>query len=204
MKSLDPRVNRLPELKGELAPKAPLDQLGTFEVFTQLKENKPYTHTGAVHASNEEMAFIFAKEQFSRRQTCTGLFVVDTRNIYTTGFTEDDGNIYAELPEEADTSGDVESYEIFHLMRRGKQHEHIGSVEARGYQHALSLAKPEFIDGKPVYNVWVAKTSDILFNDEEDRIIWDTLPEKQFRDAIAYKAGDKLKEFKQRNAQDHE
>ncbi len=202
MKSLDPRVNRLPELNGELAPKAPMDQLGTFEVFTQLRENKPYIHTGAVHAPNEEMAFLFAKEQFSRRQTCTGLFVADTRNVYTTGYTEDDQNIYSTLPDADDSDGPSESYEVFHLMRRGKQHEHIGSVEARSYQGALSLAKPEFIDGKPVYNVWVVKTSDILFNDEEDKIIWNTLPEKQFRDAIAYKAGDKLKEFKERKQAD--
>ncbi|MCA6075233.1 phenylacetic acid degradation b [Fulvivirga sedimenti] len=202
MKSLDPRVNRLPELNGELAPKAPLDQLGTFEVFTQLHENKPYIHTGAVHAPNEEMAFLFAKEQFSRRQTCTGLFVVDTRNVYTTGFTEDDQNIYSSVPDQTPGTGNTESYEVFHLMRRGKQHEHIGSVEADSYQGALSLAKPEFIDGKPVFNVWVVKTSDILFNDEEDKIIWNTLPEKQFRDAIAYKAGDKLKDFKERKQAD--
>jgi ring-1,2-phenylacetyl-CoA epoxidase subunit PaaB len=200
MKSLDPRVNRLPEVPGELSPKAPLDQFGTFEVFTQLRENKPFIHTGAVHAPNEEMAFIFAKEQFSRRQTCTGLFVVDTRNIYTTGYTENDQNVYSSVAEQADTSGTEELYEVFHLMRRGKQHEHIGSVEAHGYQHALSLARPEFIDGKPVYNVWVVKRSDILFNDDEDQIIWNTLPEKQFREAIAYKAGDKLKAFKEQNS----
>jgi len=198
MKSLDPRVNRLPDVPGELSPKAPMDQFGTFEVFTQLRENKPFLHTGAVHAPNEEMAFIFAKEQFSRRQTCTGLFVVDTRNIYVTGFTEDDQNVYASVPEKVDASGPMDVFEVFHLMKRGKQHEHIGSVEAHGYQHALALARPEFIDGKPVYNVWVAKRSDILFNEEEDEIIWNTLPEKKFRDAIAYKAGDKLKEFKQR------
>ena len=123
--------------------------------------------------------------------------MVDTRNIYTTGFTEDDENVYTTVPDEADTSGPLESYEVFHLMRRGKQHEHIGSVDAHGYQHALAQAKPEFIEAKPVYNVWVIKRSDILFNEEEDNIIWSTLPEKKFRDAIAYKAGEKLKAFKE-------
>ena len=43
MNSLDPRVNRLPLVgtPGEISPKAPLDQLGTFEVFVQPKEGKP-------------------------------------------------------------------------------------------------------------------------------------------------------------------
>ena len=78
--------------------------------------------------------------------------------------------------------------------------EHIGSVPAHSYEEALSLAKPEFIDGKPVYNAWVVKDEHILFNNEEDAIIWDTLPEKKFRDALAYKAGDKLRLFKEQKA----
>jgi ring-1,2-phenylacetyl-CoA epoxidase subunit PaaB len=43
MKSLDPRVNRLPviEQPEQILPKAPLDQFGTFEVFVQPKEGKP-------------------------------------------------------------------------------------------------------------------------------------------------------------------
>jgi ring-1,2-phenylacetyl-CoA epoxidase subunit PaaB len=32
--------------------------------------------------------------------------------------------------------------------------------------------------------------------DEEDQIIWSTLPEKKHRDVISYRAGDKLKAFK--------
>ena len=199
MESLDPRINRLDLQEAELAPKAPLDQFGTFEVFTQLREDKPYLHTGIVHAPNADLAFVFAKEQYSRRQTCTGLFVVDTRHVYTTGFTENNKNIYASVPDEVASSGDEGEYHVFHLMKRGKQHEHIGSVTAHGYDEALALAKPEFIDGKPVYNAWVVKDEHILFSKDEDAIIWDTLPEKQFRDALAYKAGDKLKLFKEQN-----
>ena len=36
MESLDPRVNRLNLSTTELTSKAPLDQLGTYEVFSQL------------------------------------------------------------------------------------------------------------------------------------------------------------------------
>lgn len=201
MESLDPRVNRLDLQQGELAPKVPLDQFGTFEVFTQLRDDKPYLHTGIVHAPNEPMAFLFAKEQYSRRQTCTGLFVVDTRHVYTTGFTENNKTIYSQVPDSV-VVGDrpEEEFHVFHLMKRGKQHEHIGSVPAHSYEEALSLAKPEFIEGKPVYNAWVVKDEHILFNNEEDAIIWDTLPEKKFRDALAYKAGDRLRLFKEQKA----
>ncbi len=197
-KSLDPRVNRLNIPQGELTPKVPLDQFGTFEVFVQLKEGKGYRHEGIVHAPNNEMAFLFAKEQFSRRHMCSGIFVVETRHVYVTAFTEDKDSIYNHIADTYPEEGKEEQYEIFHLEKRGKQHEHIGSVPAKNHQHALALAKPNFINGDPIYNVWVVKTSNILFTNEEDKIMWDTLPEKKFRDAADYRAADKIKEFKER------
>lgn len=200
MESLDPRVSRLNiDPDRTLQPKAPLDQFGTFEVFVQIKEGKPYQHEGIVHAPNRDMAFIFAKEQFSRRLMCSGLFVVETRNVFVTEYTEGDENVYAKLPDEASTAGETQEYEFFHLMKRGKQHTHIGSIEANNPEHALAMAKTEFINSdKPIYNVWVVATEDILFSEEEDKSMWDTLPEKKFRDAIAYKAADKVKAYKEK------
>lgn len=199
-KSLDPRVNRLNIPTGELTPKVALDQFGTFEVFVQIKEGKGYRHEGIVHAPNRDMAYLFAKEQFSRRLMCAGIFVVETRNVFVTAFTEDKDNIYNHISDTYPEDGAEEQYEIFHLEKRGKQHEHIGSVPAKNHQHALALAKPNFIDGDPIFNVWVVKTSDILFTNEEDKIMWNTLPEKKFRDASDYRAADKIKEFKERQA----
>ena len=197
--SLDPRVNRLQFPEGDLSPKVPLDQFGTFEVFVQVKEGSEYRHEGIVHAPNLDMAFLFAKEQFSRRGlSCTGIFVVETRNVFVTAFTEDKDNIYSHISDTYPEDGFTEQYEVFHLNKRGKQHEHIGSVPAKNHQHALALAKPEFVDGPPVYNVWVIKTADILFTNDEDKIMWNTLHEKKFRDASDYKAADKIKAFKER------
>ncbi len=199
-KSLDPRVNRLNLPHGALTPKAPLDQFGTFEVFVQLKEGKGYQHEGSVHAPNLDMAFLFAKEQFSRRLMCAGIFVAETRNVFVTGFTENKDSVYNHISNEYPKDGEMENYEVFHLEKRGKQHKHIGSVPSKNHQHALAQAKPEFIDEDPVYNVWVIKTADILFTEEEDKIIWNTLHEKKFRDASDYKAADKIKAFKERQS----
>ena len=201
MESLDPRVSRLNiDENASLSPKVPLDQFGTFEVFVQIKEGKQYRHEGIVHAPNRDMAFVFAKEQFSRRMMCSGLFVVDTRHVFVTAFTEGDTNVYEKVSDGvAGVEDEPQEYEFFHLMKRGKQHEHIGSIEAKGPEQALAMAKTEFINSdKPIYNVWVVATKDILFSSEEDKIIWKTLPEKKFRDAIAYKAADKIKAFKER------
>lgn len=202
MESLDPRVNRLnmESFQADLTRKVPLDQFGTFEVFIQMKEGKAYQHEGIVHAPNLDMAFLFAKEQFSRRMMCSGLFVAETRNVFVTQFTEGEDTVYNYVSDDFPQKGTKEEYEFFHLMKRGKQHQHVGSVEARNPQEALSMAKPAFINEKPVFNVWVIRTADILFNAEEDKIMWDTLPDKKFREASDYKAGDKIKAFKENKA----
>src|SRR5262245_25651015 len=93
MKSLDPRVNRLPGT-GESAPKEALDQFGTYEVFVQPRDGKPFQHEGIVHAPNLEMAYVLAKEAFTRRFLCVSLYVVDTRRVTVSPMAEGDRNTY--------------------------------------------------------------------------------------------------------------
>ena len=204
LKSLDPRVNRLnlpKQFSSPMASKEVLDQFETYEAFIQTKEGKDLEHVGIVHAPNEEMAFLFAKEQFSRRgMFCNALCIIKTESIKVSEFTDNEQDIYDTFG--GTVSGDGSgSFEVFHLIKRGKQHKHVGSVAARDYEDALLAAKNSFPRPKPVYNVWVAKTDDIFATDEEDRDIWDTLKEKQYRDAIDYKAADKIKAFKEEQGQ---
>ena len=192
MNSLDPRVKRLPHAK-ETPPKQLLDQLGTYEVFVQPKEGRPFQHEGIVHAPDLEMAFILAKESLTRRFQCVSIFVTDTRNIKASETTEGEVNAY-DLISDPDSTGPKAQYEIFHLVKRGKQHVHVGSVYAGSGEGALLEAKKKFGKTK-VYNVWVIPDSLIRFTTTEEKDLWNTLPEKKFRDAANYKGGDKLKEF---------
>jgi ring-1,2-phenylacetyl-CoA epoxidase subunit PaaB len=198
--SLDPRVNRLPQIgvPGQIQPKAPLDQFGTFEVFVQAKEGKPFQHEGVVHAPNLEMAYILAKEAFTRRFLCVSLYVADTRNVYVSPMTEGNLNAY-DLIQEADTRGlEKESFEIYHLIKRGKQHVHACTVTATTPEEAMNEAKKKFLKDKITYNIWAIRAADIRFTTPEEKDLWITLPEKKFRDAADYKGGDKLKEFLER------
>ncbi len=177
---------------GLVVPKAALDQFGTYEVFVQPKDGKPFQHEGVVHAPNLEMAFILAKETFTRRFTCASLYVAETRNVFVSPLAEGAGNAYDLLPDAAQEDDGEESYEIFHLARRGKQHVHAGTVSAGSPYQAMVRARERF-GGKPVLNVWALRTRDIRFTTEEERDLWLTLPEKKFRDAADYKGGDRLK-----------
>jgi len=198
MASLDPRVNRLPAITDSVSPKAPLDQFGTFEVFVQPKEGKPFQHEGIVHAPNLEMAYVLAKEAFTRRFTCTSLYVVDTREVFVSPMTEGEKNSYDFIEDALEEEGTKVSFEIYHLAKRGKQHVHVGSVTASNPQDAMMFAKSKFNTGKVVYNVWAIQSDKIRFTSEEEKELWLTLPEKKFRDASDYKGGDKLKDFLER------
>jgi ring-1,2-phenylacetyl-CoA epoxidase subunit PaaB len=198
LNSLDPRVNRLPQVKSEVSEsKLPLDQLGTFEVFVQPKEGKPFQHEGAVHAADLEFAYVSAKETFTRRFTCVSIFVADTRDVIVSAMTEGTTNAYDEVTDTFGESGIKKTFEIFHLNKRGKQHIHAGAVYATDAAHAFSEAKKIF-GAKQVYNIWAIDKSVIRFTAQEDTDLWKTLPEKKFRDASDYKGGDKLKEFLER------
>ena len=178
--------------------KPALDQFETYEVFHLKKEGAAYTYVGPVHAPNEEVAFLFAKEQYSRRATCVGLWVVRTEHIQVTLYAGDGENIYEMVrPEEpAARSEQPEPYEIFQLKKRGKAHTHMGRVTATSYQEALQKAREAFGEKGPVVNVWVVKSAHVLPSGEEDREMWLTVPDKKYREATAYKVMDKITQFK--------
>lgn len=94
IKSLDPRVTRLgiPESEELKSDKPALDQWQTYEVFTQAKTGAHHTHVGSLHAPNDEMAYILAKEQFGRRNKVTSLWVAKTSVMITA---ENDSELFA-------------------------------------------------------------------------------------------------------------
>jgi ring-1,2-phenylacetyl-CoA epoxidase subunit PaaB len=203
LNSLDPRVNRLPKINQSISPKAPLDQFGTFEVFVQPKEGKSFQHEGIVHAPNLELAYVLAKEAFTRRFTCVSLYVVDTREVFVSPMTEGNNNAYDLIPESTTSTPGNQSFEIYHLVKRGKQHVHVGTVAANNPEEAMVHAREKLNTGKIVFNVWAIATEAIRFTSEEDKELWLTLPEKKFRDASDYKGGDKLKNFLERTKINH-
>ncbi len=197
MKSLDPRVERLPEIGevGKVILKPPLDQFHTYEVFVQPKEGKPFQHEGIVHAPNIDLAYILAKETFTRRFTCISLYVVDTKEVFVSPLTEGKQSAYDLIADTAESNTLKEKYEIYHLPKRGKQHVHAGTVLATDVKQAFQIAKKYFNSDKVIYNIWAIPFSTIRFTKEAEEDLWLTLPEKKFRDAADYKGGDRLKEF---------
>src|SRR5690606_35761829 len=107
-----------------------------------------------------------AKETFTRRFTCSALCVAETANILVSPMVDGDQNAYDLVDENVAADGQGKTYEIYHLLKRGRQHIHAGNVNATTHAHALARAK-QASGGKKVLNIWVLRTQDIRFTTPE-------------------------------------
>ncbi len=76
-----------------------------WEVFVQPKRGAAHVRVGAVHAPDPEMALLLAKENFIRREPCVNLWIVDTRNIHSTAYEDEDMFAYTFDRDYRNTSG---------------------------------------------------------------------------------------------------
>jgi len=89
-----------------------------------------------------------------------------------------------------------ETYEVFHQKKRGDQHMHVGIVHAPNADMALLFGKEQYGRRGLSVNIWVVRTSDVFTTDYDDSDIFDTVPEKQYREAGGYKVMDKINKYK--------
>lgn len=88
------------------------------------------------------------------------------------------------------------TFEVFHQSKTGEHHIHVGSLHAPNAEMALIFAKEQFARRYNCVNLWVVKTSDILSTKKEDEEIFETTPEKLYREASGYKVMEKINKFK--------
>jgi ring-1,2-phenylacetyl-CoA epoxidase subunit PaaB len=95
------------------------------------------------------------------------------------------------------TNSHLPTWEVFHQEKRGKQATHVGIVHASTPEMALVFAKEQFARRGKTTNLWVAKTTDIYTFQMEDEDIFETVPEKTFRDPAFYKVRDRIEKYQQ-------
>ena len=89
-----------------------------------------------------------------------------------------------------------ETYEVFHQKKRGDQHLHVGIVHAPNPEMALLFGKEQYGRRGITANIWVVKTANVFASEYEDQDIFETVPEKQYREAGGYKVMDKINKYK--------
>ncbi len=209
--SLDPRVSRLKISadNSDFRPLANLDDLTTYQVFVRLKDKRPLLHVGIVHGPDLEIAFMHAKEQYSRRLTCTELWVVPTAQVICSDYAFVGESVYELEYSAADLDNielpgvdlsNVSSFEIFHQSKRGVQQKHVGSVEATSLSGAFLKAKEAFanLPKAPAVSIWLSPSNAFRKSTEDEKEIWNMLDEKRYRDAIVYKVKHKIDAYKEK------
>lgn len=88
-----------------------------------------------------------------------------------------------------------ETYEVFHQKKRGDQHIHAGIVHAPTPELALILAKEQYARRRQTSNLWVVRSSDVFANLYDDADIFETVPEKTYREASDYYCMDRIRKY---------
>ncbi len=97
------------------------------------------------------------------------------------------------------TASHLITWEVFHQDKRGKQPVHAGIVHAASPEMALIVAKEQYARRGKTANLWVVKTSDVYTFHSEDEDIFETTPEKTFRDPAFYKVRERIEAFQAKN-----
>ena len=88
------------------------------------------------------------------------------------------------------------TYEVFHQKKRGEHHVHAGIVHSADPEMALVFAKEQYGRRLHSANIWVVRTSDVYSLGYENEDMFETTPEKIYREASGYKLRDKINQFK--------
>src|SRR5574343_79537 len=89
-----------------------------------------------------------------------------------------------------------ETYEVFHQKKRGDQHMHVGIVHAPNPEMALLFGKEQYGRRGITANIWVVKTANVFASEYDDVDMFETTPEKQYREAGGYKVMEKINKYK--------
>ena len=95
-----------------------------------------------------------------------------------------------------------QTYEVFHQVKRGAQHMHVGIVHAPNPDMALLYAKEQYSRRGKTVNLWVVPSTAIFATEYLDADIFSTTEEKTYRDPATYKVMERIQAFKQRQEQE--
>lgn len=88
------------------------------------------------------------------------------------------------------------TFEVFHQRKRGEHHEHVGIVHAPDAELALVFAKEQYGRRLKCSNIWVVRSADIYAFSYDDENMFETIPDKNYREASGFKVRDKVNAFK--------
>ena len=154
-------------------------QLPRYEIFIVEKPGRPPTYAGSVHASDDELALLNARDVFARRPDCHGLWAFRAEAISSRSAEE------ALSPAEGTKPAPRERYLVFGKLGHKGVHTFLGAVEAALPDEAIGQARTLY--GQGVVLWWVAPERSRLASAADDAgPMFDPAKGKPFRDQAFY------------------
>ena len=140
--------------------------LRAFVVFTQLRDGQPYRYAGWLDAADDMMAIFFAREHYGRDQKVESLWAIPRDAL--------DGEDLADIPRsepfDRAAEGSQRDFQIMTQKAAGDAYVSAGTVAARSFQEALSLARTDH-PAESCKCIWVADAERIIKPAEHD-LMW--------------------------------
>jgi len=154
-------------------------QLPRYEIFIVERPGRPPTYAGSVHASDDELAMLNARDVFARRPDCHGLWAFRAETISSR--TADEALSAFEGTEPAPR----ERYLVFGKLGHKGVPTFLGAVEAAGPDEAVGRGRALY--GQDVVLWWVAPERCRLASAAEDAgLMFEPAKGKPFRDQAFY------------------
>jgi ring-1,2-phenylacetyl-CoA epoxidase subunit PaaB len=135
-----------------------------FQVLLQEREGGPYQDVGSVHAPDQEMALLNARDVFVRRPACSGLAVAPAAAI----FSRTAEQLQAEPVQPEDKAGELHTYLVFNKTKQAGTQTLVDRLVAPSPEAALAQALAQWGEKKPAFAWWVIPEAAILHSDPAD------------------------------------
>ena len=175
-----------------------------YEVFEKERPDLPHRNAGSVHAPDDEMALENARDVFVRRPNCLSLWVAPSNQIFTKTVEE----LAADSTwRNAPLNSRSETYLVFQKIGQRNAEtfvNHVGEVEARSSQQALSLALEKF-SNENVFVWWVCSSRAITRSEDEDaESMFAPAKSKPYRQPGFYRVVTEMQRLKAAKGEDDE
>jgi ring-1,2-phenylacetyl-CoA epoxidase subunit PaaB len=166
-----------------------------YEVFEKERPDLPHRNAGSVHAPDDEMALENARDVFVRRPNCLSLWVAPSNQIFAKTAEE----LAADSAWRDTPLKQNETYLVFN--KQGQRNaetfvSHVGEVDARSPQEALSKALEKF-SRENVFVWWVCPSRAVTRSEDGDATsMFAPARDKEYRQPNFYRVVTLMHELK--------
>lgn len=167
-----------------------------YQVFLQEKIGEPYQDVGSVHAPDPELALQNARDVFSRRPFCTGIWVVPVEQIFSRTREE----LESWVDPKIDPVGMPETYLVFCKEKSTGTATQSGSVSGFTPETAMQAALHKFAKNPPAFTWWVFPETSVTASQREDAgAMFNPALDKPFRQSSFYHVVTAMREAERGN-----